>query len=165
MKDKFVLGFGVLLGVGFLFSGCNTIMGSSEAVLGFPQPISVEDIIIGSFTYNSRDKYIVRPDGSFILDRTLMQQDDHEAYHMEAFQNDQGKVEQKYVLNDGYRAASDAEVFSWAHRVAAENGRITKIIAVRTLSVTLNKNFGGIGVTSQDITVMVYGDPSSRLTE
>jgi len=162
MKRKFMLGFGVLLIAGFLFTGCSSVGGSSDMVLGFSQPIPVRDLMIGSFTYNSRDKYIVRSDGSCIPDRTLMQQEEHEAYHVETTVDGQGKTIKKYVLNEGYRAASDLEVYAWAHRAAAENGGFTRIIAVRTFSVQVAKSFGGVSISSLDITVMVYGDPASR---
>jgi len=159
-----LLSFMILFIAGFLITGCTTIGGSSDMVLGFSQPIPVTDLIIGSFTYNTLDKYIVRPDGSLIPEPTYLQREEHEAYHkvISSSSSSRGRANTTYLLKDGYHYASDIEVYAWAHKVAAENGGITRIIAVRTLSVAIAQGFGGINVTSLNITVMVYGDPSER---
>jgi len=162
-ERKAVIAILLLVGMIATITGCSSIGGSSDMVLGFSQPIPVTDLIMGSFTYNSNDKYVVRPDGYLILDRSSYQQEEHEAYNVEVTVDKQGKTIKKYLLKDGYHTASDVEVYAWAHRVAAEKAKITKIIAVRTLSVTVIKSFGGISVTSLDTTVMVYGDPAERL--
>jgi hypothetical protein len=165
MKNKWILGFGVLLIAGFISAGCTTIS-SSEAAMAFSQPIPVKDLVIGTFTYSTTDDYLVRPDGSLIPDRTIGQKD-HEAYHTETETwgyTPEGKAQTrtKTVMTEGYHTASSGEVFAWAHRVAAENAGITDIIAIRTSAITKNKTTMGIIIPSQDITIMVYGKPASQ---
>jgi hypothetical protein len=76
-----------------------------------------------------------------------------------------GQPMTKLVLNDGYRAASDNEVHSWAFRTAAESVGITDIIALKTFTMAISKGFGAIQIHSQLITVTVYGELPPEQTE
>ncbi|MHC6203527.1 hypothetical protein ACYULU_10080 [Breznakiellaceae bacterium SP9] len=113
------------------------------------------DIVMGSFTYSSKDTYIVGPDGAIFLGPSWdSEKKTHEAYHEEGSER-----AIRYVLNDGYRKATEAEIYAWAQQVAAKNADITQIIAIKSAAIPRIKSFAFGSIQYQDITVTVYGEP------
>jgi hypothetical protein len=154
-----------------VMAGCTTSTYITESAFAFPEEFPVKNLTVGSFTYDTGHDYLVCPDGSLIRDRFL--QTEHEAYHREPVidsdgkpkMNQDGKPMTKLVLNDGYRAASADEVHSWACRTAAENAGITNIIAIKSFTAAIFKNFGVFGIHSRLITITVYGEVLPERTE
>jgi len=139
MKVRLVFALGVLLVFSVMYGGCTSISGNVESALGFPRPISINKLVVGSFTYNINDTYLVRSDGSFLNKKDL-----EETYDAEP-------------VNE-YHAATYDELYLWAIRSAAEKAKITNIIALKSFITTTTTNVAGLTTTRQDVTVTVFGE-------
>ena len=139
MKGRLVFSLGVLLVFSVMYGGCKTISGQVEAALGFPRPISINKLIVGSFTYNINDTYLARPDGSCFNKKDLDESSDAEP-------------------ENEYHVASYDELYLWAVRSAAEKAKITNIIAIKSFITTTMTYFIGFASGRQDVTVTVYGE-------
>jgi len=139
MKGRLVFALGVLLVFSVMYGGCKTISGNVEAALGFPRPISINKLIVGSFTYNINDTYLVLSDGSLINKKDL-----EESYDAEP--------------ENEYHVASYDELYLWAIRCAAEKAKITNIIAIKTFITSTVTNALVFVTGRQDVTVTVYGE-------
>jgi hypothetical protein len=141
--------------------------------------MALDELAIGTFTYSTADVYIVRPDGSFVISTKVKDKDT--AYHYvptigqdgKPKTDDQGNQvthkelkpdyhvetvkETEYILQNGSHVATDSEVATWAYKVAAKNGGISSILAVRSVTNTRNANYMGVVVIYQDVTIMAYG--------
>ena len=171
MKNNCFFGFWGLFIIGFMCAGCTSVAGNVESAVSFPTPIPVNDLLIGSFTYNINDTYIVRPDGSCILEPTILNDKrSHEAYYEEAVLDSEGnqridsngKPMTRIVMKNDYHIASYNELYAWAIRRAAENTGITHIIAIKSFLTTTTTNVAGMTVSRQDITLTIYGEPLAK---
>jgi len=156
MKKVFCFGIACVVFC-FACAGCTSVSGNVESALGFSQPVPIKDLIVGSYTYNINDTYIVRSDGSLVLNTEI-------PYHTEQvfdadgnpFLDQNGQPITQVVMED-YHTASYDELYLWAIRCAADNAKITNIIAIKSFIVTKATNYL-IGVSArQDVTVTVYG--------
>ena len=139
MKGRLVFAPGVLFVFSLLYGGCTSISGNVESALGFPRPISINKLVVGSFTYNINDTYLVRSDGSFLNKKNL-----EETYDTEP--------------ENEYHVASYDELYLWAIRCAAEKAKITNIIALKSFITTTTTNVAGLMTTRQDVTLTVFGE-------
>ncbi|MDR0494069.1 MAG: hypothetical protein LBG95_00355 [Treponema sp.] len=169
MKGKWFGGIGVLLVFGFICGGCTSVSGNVESALAFSRPIPIDGLIIGSFSYNINDSYIVCPDGSLIIEPAYTERSKHEAYYQEAVLDNNGnqrldsngKPMIRTTLKNEYHLASYDELYLWAVRRAAEKAGITTVIAVKSFVTTTTKNVAGLAISRQDITLTVYGEASA----
>jgi hypothetical protein len=173
MKGKLVLVFGVLLVFSFVCEGCTSVSGNVESALSFSCPISINNLIVGSFSYNINDTYIVRPDDSLIPEPSFSEKKGHEAYYEEQVLlsdgnpklGSDGKPMTRIVMKDEYHIASYDELYLWAIRCAAKKAEITDIIALKSFITTTTRNVAGVTVAWQNVTVTVYGESVEELTE
>jgi hypothetical protein len=174
MKMRCVVGFWGLFFVGFMCVGCSSVSGNVESAVSFSPPIPVNNLIVGSFTYDINDSYIVRPDGSLILEPTSStEKKTHEAYsEVEAVDsrgrtivNQNGTPVTNSVMKNDYHIASYDELYTWAIRCAAESAGITHIIGIKSFLTTTTTGAGGVSVARQYVTLTVYGQPFVELTE
>ncbi len=167
MKNKCIYGFWGILFISFVYlGGCTSVSGNVESSVSFSKPILVDDLIVGSFTYNINDIYIVRPDNSLILEAGILDKKGHEAYYEQEVIGSNGKPRLKEdgtpltrtVMKNDYHIASYDELYSWAIRSAAENAKITHIIAIKSFLTTTTKNVAGLATAQQNVTLTVYGE-------
>ncbi len=134
MKNK-KLWLGILVIV-FVCLGCTSVAGNVESAVSFYKPIPIDNIMIGSFTYNINDSYIVRPDGWLIPEPSLTERRTHEAYYEVEKIDNNGNTVIERLMKDDYHMASYNELYSWALRCAAETAGITQIVAVKSFLTT-----------------------------
>jgi hypothetical protein len=154
MRRNFVLILGVLLVFSFVCGGCRSVSGNVESALAFSQPIPINGLLIGSFSYNINDTYLASPDGSIFIAPPITKRNGHIAY--EAKQATNGAT--YYALKEEYHIASYDELYLWAVRCAADKAGITNIIGIKSFIATTTRSALVANVTRQDVTVTVYGE-------
>jgi len=157
MKGKLVLVFGVLFVLGFL-CGCTSVSGNVESAIAFSRPIPINNLIVGSFSYDINDTYIVRPDGSLVSAPSPTEKKGHEAYYEKKVTDNTGKSFIKIEMKSDYHIASYDELYLWAIRRATEKAGIKNIIGVKSFITTTTKQVAGVVVAWQNVTLTVYGE-------
>jgi hypothetical protein len=169
MRRKFAFAFLGMFFVSLICLGCTSVSGNVESSVSFQNPISKDNLIVGSFTYNINDTYIVCPDGSLILEAGAFDKETHEAYHRvgvigpdgEPKLTEKGKPVTQVVMKDNYHYASYDELYLWAILRATEKAGITQIIAIKSFLTTTSKYIYGVGsIPRQDVTLTIYGEKS-----
>ena len=166
MKGRLVFVPGVLLVFCVVYGGCTSISRSVESALSFPRAIPINKLIVGSFTYNLKNTYLVRPDGSCIPEPASSERSGHEAYYEEPVigtdenpdPDTSNEPMTRIALKKEYHVASYDEVYLWAVQRAAEKAGITNIIAIKSFITITSKTVFGIVTYRQDMTLTVYGE-------
>jgi hypothetical protein len=160
MKEKYVFVLSGLLFISFVCIGCTTISGNVESALSFPTPIPIDDLIVGSFTYNINDSYVVLPDGLLAPAFTINEKNYPELYDVVVNEGMVGAMDKPVAsikLKNELIIASYDALYSWAIMRAAENAGITNIIAIKSFLATTTKNTFVASISRQDVTITVYG--------
>lgn len=170
MKSKCVFGFWGIIFVAFICLGCTSVSGNVESAVSFSPSIPIKELIVGSFSYNINDAYIMCPDGSLIPEPASSERKTHEAYLEEEVIGSDGKPRLKQdgtrmtriVMKSDYHIASYDELYSWGIHCAAEKAGITHIIAIKSFLTTTTKSALGVSVNRQDVTLTVFGEPRAK---
>jgi hypothetical protein len=157
---KNILGLLGVISIGFVYIACTSVV-SVESSFAFPTPVPVNNLIIGSFTYNINDSYAKLPNGTLVLLSTINEKSNPEIYDEETYMVNSGggdKIEKtRYNLKDNI-IASYNELYSWAIQSIAKSEGITQILAIKSFIKTTTTSAGDFKNAQQEITITVYGE-------
>jgi len=164
MEKKCRVSLLLVVFIGIVCIGCTSVSGNVESAFSFSKPISVNNLIVGSFTYNINDTYVKLPNGNLVLSSFIKAESYPELYEEEVYyvtNQSTGIREERTrlrLIKDIIVNASYDELYSWAIRCAAESAGITHIIAIKSFLTTTTTNALGASVSRQDVTITVYGE-------
>jgi len=147
-----------------VYIGCTSVAGNIESALSFSTPIPVNNLIVGSFTYNINDSYVKLPNGKLALASNINAVNFPELYEEEVYyvtNQGTGVVQERTrlrIMKDITTTASYDELYLWAIKNAAESAGITNILAIKSFLTTTSTTVRGITSSRQDVTITVFGE-------
>lgn len=157
MRKNYLMFLGIVL-IGLVYAGCSSVGANVESAFSFAAPIPTDKLIVGSFTYNINDTFIIGTNDSIFVEPNSSAREQHEAYHRVEYTDRNGVARSQLRMKDGYKIASYDELYLWAIKNAAKSAGITSIFAIKSFITTSTTSAAGVTVARQDVTITVFGE-------